>query len=73
MVLRCSSRLTRELEMGCPLIAHADGMGGGMILGPRVRHVPFLPREGCSGPELSLLLHLSVCKELEVDRQTTIS
>ena len=44
-----------------------------MILGPGVRRVPFLPREGCSGPELSLLLHLSVCKELEVDRQTTIS
>lgn len=72
MVLCCRSRLTRVLEMGCLLIAHADSMGGGMILGSGVRHMPSLPREGCSGPELSLFLHLSICKELEVDIQITI-
>ena len=44
-----------------------------MILGPRVRHLPFSPREECSGPETSLLLYLSLCKDLEVDTLITIS
>lgn len=73
MVFRSSSRLTRGLEAGSLPTAHADSMGGGMVLGPGVRLMPFSPREGCSGPELSLLLHPSVCRELEVDRQTAIS
>ena len=59
--------------MGCLLTAHADNAGGDMILGPRVRHLPFSPREECSGPETSLLLYLSLCKDLEVDTLITIS
>lgn len=33
MVLRCSPRLTRGLQMGCLLTAHADSAGGGVVLG----------------------------------------
>lgn len=62
MVPQCSPRLTRDLQMCCLLIAQADSTEGGVSLGPGVRHVPFSPREGCSGLGMALLLSFPFAK-----------
>lgn len=55
MVFRCSSRLTRGLEMGSLPTAHADSTGGGKVIGPRVRHALLTQREegALGGAEVS--------------------